>query len=229
MAQRDQLQCGLWVVDLRTGAVAAHLVFHRAEERFEESARNSLRQSLHPNRIDHRPGATIPGRSRLGPTRPFLLLPFNRFDRHPSPDPPRSPGAMIRPGHGIVAAACAASVLLVASRLTPRQRMAGGSLPVPRGRSPELGGGLPDVVLEVLRERTLIAKPVFRGNLRQAEIALSQGMAGREDPRPDEELLGPEAERGLELPLELPYRDRRTLGEVLDPDGFAIIFSYMFN
>jgi uncharacterized protein (TIGR03032 family) len=27
VARRDQLQCGLWIVDLRTGAIAAHLAF----------------------------------------------------------------------------------------------------------------------------------------------------------------------------------------------------------
>jgi uncharacterized protein (TIGR03032 family) len=32
VAQRDQLQCGLWVVDLHTGAIAAHLVFRTGVE-----------------------------------------------------------------------------------------------------------------------------------------------------------------------------------------------------
>jgi uncharacterized protein (TIGR03032 family) len=32
VAQRDQLQCGLWVVDLGTGAIAAHLEFHTGVE-----------------------------------------------------------------------------------------------------------------------------------------------------------------------------------------------------
>jgi uncharacterized protein (TIGR03032 family) len=36
VARRDQLQCGLWVVDLRTGAIAAHLAFHTGlEELFD--------------------------------------------------------------------------------------------------------------------------------------------------------------------------------------------------
>ena len=44
MARRDQLQCGLWVVDLQTGAVTAHLVFHTgAEEIFDVQVRDEDR------------------------------------------------------------------------------------------------------------------------------------------------------------------------------------------
>jgi uncharacterized protein (TIGR03032 family) len=32
VAERDKLRCGLWVIDLRTGTIAAHLEFHTGVE-----------------------------------------------------------------------------------------------------------------------------------------------------------------------------------------------------